>query len=90
MLAREHAHRRATGKKVLDHLPRHVARVGRHAPRREAVVGGEHEQLRLAQHGLLGALQQADLQGQRFDAAERALRLGLGVEQGLQALRQRS
>jgi hypothetical protein len=46
VLARQHRDGRATGEKVLDHLPGHVARVGRDAARGDAVVGREDDQLR--------------------------------------------
>ena len=49
MLAREHAHRRTAAQKVLHHLPGHVARIGRHAARRQPVVASAHQQLRMLQ-----------------------------------------
>ena len=46
VLARQHADRRAAGEEVLDHLPGHVARIGRHAARGQAVVARADQHLR--------------------------------------------
>ena len=73
--------RRAAGEEVLDHLPGDVAadRPTRRAPpgrgRRRTPRAGAASQARA-----LGAQDAADLQRQRFQAAERAERLGLAVD----------
>lgn len=46
MLTRQHTDSSATGQKILHHLPSHIAGVGRHATRGQAVVGGKYHQLR--------------------------------------------
>ena len=60
VLAREHAHCRATGQEVFHHLPGHIARIGRHAARGQAVVASKHHQLRVFQFGRFTAQHQAD------------------------------
>jgi hypothetical protein len=79
-LAGEYVDRRAAGEEVLHHLPGHVLRVGGHAGTRRAVVAGEDDDVRLAQFGFQGLLQQRDLVRERLQAAERAARLGLAVD----------
>jgi hypothetical protein len=75
VLPRQHADRGAAGDEVGHHLRRHLGRVGRHAARRQPVVGGEHQRLRRLKARIDAALQQPELQHQRLDAAERAERL---------------
>ena len=89
VLARQHAHRRAAGQEVLDHLPGHIARVSRDAARRQPVVARAHQHLRCLELRQLAAQDQSDAQGQRLQPAQRAERLGLVVERALQAHRQR-
>ncbi|MDT4861481.1 hypothetical protein FQZ97_960870 [compost metagenome] len=88
MLPCEHAHRGAAGQEVFHHLPGHVAREGRDATRGQAVVAGEHHELRALELGRFRAEDQTDALGQRLEAAERAERLGLVVQLVLQALGQ--
>ena len=88
VLARQHADGGAAGEEVLDHLRRDLARVGRHALRRQTMVGREDDELRRGQLRRVGALDQADLHGQRFEPTERAARLGELVEAVLQTLLQ--
>jgi len=85
VLARQHAHRSATGQKVFHHLPGHIAREGRDPLGRQAMVARAHQHLRLQQRGGLGAQHLADAQGQGLQPPQRPQRLGLVVEQVLQA-----
>jgi hypothetical protein len=83
MLARQHGHRRAAGQEIQHHLPCHLGRKGRHATRRQTVVGGKHHQLRCVQRGPVAAQRNGQLHGQGLDAAQGSQRLGLGIERGL-------
>ena len=77
-------HSGAAGQEVLHHLPGHVAGVGRHAPRRQAVVGRAHQHLRRMQRRRLTAR----IRPRRSISASsrpRAPGLGLVVDQELQA-----
>jgi hypothetical protein len=86
MLAGQHAHGGATGQKVFDHLPGHVARVSRNAARGQAMVACKDEHLRLLQPGRFGAQDLPQLERQVFKAPERAQRLGFVVQLVLQGL----
>ena len=89
VLPRQHTDGRTAGQEVLDHLPGHVARVGRDATRGQAVVTGKYHQLGVFQHGHFAAQGHADALRQAFDLAQRTDRLGLVVQQVLQARSQR-
>ena len=89
MLARQHADGRATRQKVLHHLPGHIARECRDAPRRQAMVARTHQHLGRMQHGGFGAQDHAQAQRQALQQAQRAQRLGLVVNDVLQAVGQR-
>ncbi len=89
MLLGEHADCSAASEEVLDHLPGHVARVRRHTLRRQAMVGREHQHLRCGEARVVAALDEPDLHGERFDAAERPDRLRQPVDPLPQAARER-
>jgi hypothetical protein len=59
-------------------------RIGTDAIRRDSVIAGEHEHRRRAQHRRFGLQHRAELDRERFERAERALRLGASVEPALQ------
>jgi len=61
VLARQHAHRCATGQKVFHHLPAHVARKGRNTACSQAMVAGKHHHLRRQQLGRGGPKNLAQL-----------------------------
>jgi len=69
-----------TGQHVADHLHGHGLGVGRHAFCGNAVVSGKHHHLRLDQHWRFAPLNQAQLQRQVFEQAQRARRFGLVVD----------
>ena len=80
VLAGEDVDRRTTGQEILDHLPGHFLRKGRHTGLGRAVITGKDQHLRVVQGGGQGLLDQADLQRRLFQQAERAERLGLAVD----------
>jgi hypothetical protein len=84
VLAPHHAHGGAASQEVLHHLPGDVARIGGHAACREAVVTRADQHLGLAQLGRFAAQDQAQLQRQRLQSAQRAQGLSLAVDLVLQ------
>jgi hypothetical protein len=72
-------------RKVLDHLPGHILRIGRDAGLGCAVIAGENQHLRLIELRVETLLDQADLFGDFFELTEGAERLGLLVDLLLQA-----
>ncbi|CRM18115.1 hypothetical protein [Pseudomonas sp. 24 E 13] len=69
-LPRQHADGRATGDKVVQHLPGHFLGKRRHAFRDHAVVAGKNRDPQLIHRGLDPALQPGQLHRQRFQLAE--------------------
>jgi hypothetical protein len=90
MLACQHADGGAAGHEVLDHLPGHIHRIGRHAARSQPVVGREDQHLRLLQQRPVLSQDAGDAQRQRFQPSQCAQRLGLAVYGVLHALGERS
>ena len=84
VLARKHAHRRATRQEVLHHLPGDITGISRHALRHQAMVTRENQQLRRHQLRRQRAQNPADLQRQRLQLSQRSGRFGLLVEFVLQ------
>ena len=64
VLARQYADRRATGQKVLHHLPAHLAGKGRNTLRGDPVVSGKNHHLRLLQNRVWATQNFTQLQGQ--------------------------
>jgi hypothetical protein len=87
---REDIDRGAAGEEVLHHLPGHFLREGRDAGLGRAVVAGADQHVRRRDARRQAALDQAELQGQFFEAAERAGGLGLAVDLLLQIDGQRA
>ena len=87
MLIRQNVDRGAFVAIVLQHLRGDGLRKCADAIRGDSVVGREHEHRRRAQHGRFGLQHRAELDRERFERAERALRLGARVEPALQRLR---
>ena len=75
-LARQHADRRAAADEIAQHLRRDRLRKGRYALRDHAVIAGKYTHLHALQRRPVMALQARELHGERFEAAERARRLG--------------
>ena len=88
VLAREHAHRCATGQKVLHHLPGHIHGVSRHALGGQSVVGGKHHHLRRFKLGRVSAQNARHAQRLLLQHAKRAHGLGLEIQLVLYALLQ--
>ncbi|GAA3532574.1 hypothetical protein GCM10022394_09860 [Zobellella aerophila] len=84
MLTGEHIDGRALVEEVMHHLCGHRAGISRYTMPAQAMVGGEYPDLRLAYAWGPGVLDQAQLQGQLFQPAQGAERLGLVVDSLLQ------
>ncbi|AKU10421.1 hypothetical protein AzCIB_0516 [Azoarcus sp. CIB] len=89
-LTAEDVDRCAAGEEILDHLPGDVLWEGGNARACRAVVAGEDHHVGLAELGAERLLDQAELQRQRLQAAEGALRLGLVVDAVLEVGRERA
>ena len=69
-----------TREKVHDHLPGNGLRIGRDAFGDDTVIGREDRQVAAGDFGREATAQAGDLGGQFLDTAQRAARLGLGVD----------
>ncbi len=77
---REHTDRGASLQEIGDHLRRHLAWIGADAALRRAMIGGEHDTGRVSDLDGQGALDRAQLGGERLETAERTARLGQRVQ----------
>ena len=81
---------RIAAEKIKHHLPGDRLRVSTYPGVGDAVIGGGYQQGCLGQGRPERALDQADLQGERFELAKRAERFGFaadfGAQGGLQAV----
>jgi hypothetical protein len=80
----------AAGEEVFHHLPGHVLRIGRNTGLRRAVVAGADQHVRMPDRRVETALDQAQLQGEILQPAQRTGGFGLAVDFLLQVGAQRA
>ena len=88
ILAGEHIDGGAVGQEVLDHLPGHVLRIGRYAFRHDTMVARKYQDGGIRDPDARRALDQAELDGQRFEASQAAERFGFVIDGIEECLRQ--
>ncbi len=74
--ARQHGDGGATRGEVAQHLHRHFRRIRRYALHGDAMIAGEHQHRHPRGLRLLASLQRSQLDGEGFQAPQRALRFG--------------
>lgn len=84
----EHVDRSAARQIVHHHLPGHLLWIGRDPFSGDAVIGGEHQEVRLYDAWCARTLNQAELNCNNLQLPKRAWRFGLGIDAGGQLLLQ--